>query len=148
MNKSLVMLGVAAALAACAAAIAAAAANTQVIEADQPFQLSPGGSAELRSQALRLGLEDVTADSRCPKDVQCVWEGDATLRLWWQRGKAPREFGELHTATNAPHALRMGDMELTLLGLDPVPISSRAIAKQSYVATLRLSRTGLAAPDR
>jgi len=145
MKKSLVMLGVAAALAACAAAVAV---DALVIELEQPFQLSPGGSAQLRGQALRLGLEEVAADSRCPKDVQCVWEGDATLRVWWQRGKAPREHGELHTAAHAQRTLRVGDMELTLLGLDPVPISSRAIAKQSYVASLRLSRSSSEFPDR
>lgn len=145
MKKSFAMLALSAALAACATA---AAVDALVIQADKPFQLSPGGVAELRSQALRLGMEGVTADSRCPKDVQCVWAGDATVRVWWQLGEAERETAELHAAANAVKAVRVGDMELTLMDLDPVPISGRAIDKSSYVATLKLSRTATAMTDR
>jgi hypothetical protein len=42
------------------------------------FTLAPGGIAALPGGD-RLRYAAVTADSRCPPDVQCVWAGEATV---------------------------------------------------------------------
>lgn len=42
-------------------------------ELDQPFTLAIG--EEVRFASLGVTLDEVVEDSRCPADVQCIWEG-------------------------------------------------------------------------
>ena len=47
----------------------------------QPFSLRSGESAVLQRENVRLRFDSVPEDSRCPKTVQCVWAGNARVRL-------------------------------------------------------------------
>ena len=118
------------------------------IEPGKNFSLRTGESAQAHDDALRVGFEGVTADSRCPKGEQCVWAGDATARVWLQHGSGPRETRELHAAPGAAQAVRVLDHELRLVRLDPYPVTGKPIAKADYVATLTLSRSSAAESDR
>jgi hypothetical protein len=44
----------------------------------EPFELRLGGRAEFDGDAV-LSLDDVSFDSRCPIDAQCVWAGEALV---------------------------------------------------------------------
>lgn len=124
---------------------------SQAIEPERPFSLRPGGTAQWAGTGLQLGFDGVTADSRCPRGEQCVWAGDATVRVWWQRRGSSREVHELHMA-GAPRTARVGELELELelrlVALEPSPISGRPIPAQAYVATLVLSRNITTEIDR
>jgi hypothetical protein len=41
--------------------------------------LKVGEAAQLAGGVLTLTFDEVTGDSRCPKDVDCVWAGEATV---------------------------------------------------------------------
>lgn len=118
------------------------------IEPGKSFSLRPGESAQTADAALQVGFEGVTADSRCPKGTQCVWAGDATVRIWVQRGSGPREARELHAAPSATQALRVMDHELRLVRLEPYPLAGKAPTPADYVATLTLARAAASAPER
>ena len=53
-----------------------------VITLDQPFELFIGETGRLGNE-LQLTFETLNGDSRCPLDVQCIWEGevDAAFKL-------------------------------------------------------------------
>ena len=72
-GRSLVLLLMAVALAACGRDGSAATLNT-------PIQLAPGQSAVFEDENLKVQLVDVS-DSRCPTDVTCLWAGEAVARL-------------------------------------------------------------------
>jgi hypothetical protein len=110
-----------------------------LIEAGQTFSLRVGETAQTGDGALRIGLEDVGADSRCPKGERCVWAGDATVRIWLQRRGGARERRELHTATGAANGGHAPSPELRLVRLDPVPVTGKVITQRDYVATLALT---------
>jgi hypothetical protein len=44
---------------------------------NQEFRLSPGQTASLAAEGLKIKFESVTADSRCPQGVTCIWAGEA-----------------------------------------------------------------------
>jgi hypothetical protein len=113
---------------------------------DERLQLQVGEAASADRQALRIGFLSVTADSRCAKGEVCVWEGDATVRLWLQRAGGAREERELHTSSRAAHAAQYEDWWVRLVLLEPYPIAGRAIAPADYVATLQVTH-GAAASD-
>ncbi len=114
----------------------------------ESFVLRIGQSARIEAEALHVGFEDVPADSRCPKGEQCVWEGDATVRVWLRKATEPKETLELHTSSKADRAVSALGYEVLLLRVDPYPVSGRTIARGDYAATLELTRGSSVAPDR
>lgn len=59
---------------------APAPTNTRAIALGQTFTLGEGETVVV-GDALTLRFAAVTEDSRCPTDVQCVWEGNAAVRV-------------------------------------------------------------------
>ena len=111
------------------------------MEVGKSFSLKAGATAQAVDPALLIGLEAVTADSRCPKGERCIVAGDATVRIWLQQGSGPRQTRELHVA-GAAQAVRVQDHELRLLRLEPYPVTGRPIAPADYIATFTLNRGG------
>ena len=107
------------------------------IEPGQSISLRPGQVALAADGGLRFGFEAVTSDSRCPKNVQCVWAGDATVRIWVQRGAGAREVRDLHVATGSTR--EPPDPGVRLVRLDPVPFAGKTLEPRDYVATLALA---------
>jgi hypothetical protein len=118
------------------------------IDLGKAFSLKVGEVAQSREAGVQVGFEGVTADSRCPKGVRCVWAGDAVARVWLQRGTGPRERLDLHTAPGAAQAAGAMGHELRLQRLDPYPVAGRTAPPGEHVATLVLSRGATAAPER
>jgi hypothetical protein len=115
----------------------------------QPFSLKPGQVAAAQDGRLRVGFDAVSSDSRCPKGEQCVWAGDATVRVWVESQGGARRTGELHTAPNLTRALAVSGQELLLVKLEPYPIRGKPIAPGDYVSTFTLAAAGSgAAADR
>lgn len=110
-----------------------------VASTDQPVRLAVGESVTLSDSPWVLGFEGVESDSRCPRDVQCVWQGDAVVKLWLQEGSGERQDFELHT-TQEPKEIQHGDLRVRLEQLEPYPESTSTIAADAYLATVRVSR--------
>jgi hypothetical protein len=53
-------------------------------ELDVPFELKVGQSAVIESEDIEVSFERVVQDSRCPSDVTCIWEGQATIGVFTQ----------------------------------------------------------------
>jgi hypothetical protein len=100
------------------------------------FTLAPGQSVVVGEAGLRVTLGGVAGDSRCPSDVQCVWEGDATVTLEVASGSTPAASYELHTSGRfAREAMHLA-YRVTLVRLDPVPRGAAPVAPSDYRATL------------
>jgi Zn finger protein HypA/HybF involved in hydrogenase expression len=105
----------------------------------ESFQLKVGESAQIEAAALQIGFEEVSGDSRCPKGEQCIWEGDATVRVCLQKASETKETHELHTAAKEQSEVSYLGYEVKLLGLAPYPISGRSIEPADYVVTLEVT---------
>ena len=107
---------------------------------DENFELRIGQSAVISAVNMEVGFEAVTSDSRCGKGEQCVWEGDATVRIWLRIDGGARESRELHTASRMPSAVDFANFSIGLVALHPAAISGRDIESADYVAILRVAR--------
>jgi hypothetical protein len=108
---------------------------------NEEFTLRPGQTAAVTGTALRITFEAVRDDSRCPTDVTCIWEGDATvvLKVKVDSDEAVRE---LHTNEGGERSRKVpaGDFTITLQRLDPAPRSTQPIEASAYRATLKVAR--------
>jgi hypothetical protein len=102
-------------------------------ELGREFSLRPGQSATVDGLAIRF--EEVRGDSRCPVDVQCIWEGDATVVV--SVGGATNE---LHTARRFATSVAIDGRRLELRRLEPAPRAHSKIEPGDYVAVFVVER--------
>jgi hypothetical protein len=140
-RAGLIGLAATAALAACAAPRPAAPRQAaETVAADAPFTLAVGGRARLDSPDVTIEFQAVESDSRCPRDVTCVWAGDAVAVVEVAAG-AERETVRLHTNLEPRRAGALG-VELELAELSPYPVSTGKIEAAQYRARLVWRRAG------
>ena len=108
---------------------------------NEEFTLAPGQAATVKDAQVRITFERVTDDSRCPTDVTCIWEGDATVVLRIKE-TADEVTREVHTQGDPPRSRKApaGDYVVTLVRLDPMPRSTAPIEASAYRATLLIGR--------
>lgn len=130
--RTIVFVLAAAGALSCAAASVVAAVGEDVV-------LTPGKSVRIGTSGARLSFDTVTADSRCATDVQCVWAGNAAVRVrvWGDTG-APRTV-ELNS-TVAPKEALIDGYVLRFVALAPAPVSTASIKPADYRLTVRLER--------
>jgi hypothetical protein len=121
-----------------------ASSSAQTIRAGlgENFELRVGQSAIVDAVALEVSFEGVSTDSRCAKGETCVWEGDAIVRLWLERRGGSRQSVELHTASKGPGNVTFDGYGISLIHLDPIPVSGRTISPSEYVVTLEITAGG------
>lgn len=102
----------------------------------EPFVLGVGEVALLETEGLLVGFTGVTADSRCPADVDCITAGDAAVELWLRRPPSAREARVLHTDPRQGRSAEYGALDVQLLSLQPLPRSDRPVEPEPYRAEL------------
>ena len=101
--------------------------------AGKPFDLKVGATATM-DDGLRLKFDRVSADSRCPIDVQCVRAGEAILSVSLVSANGTPETREMRTDASGSQ-ISYGNHTIRLAALAPAPRSTQEIRPQDYVAT-------------
>jgi len=83
---------------------------------------------------IKVKFIELIEDSRCPVDVNCVWAGNAKIKLRFSKG-SDEEVVELNT-TLKPQTIQFGGYRFKLAGLTPRPRSNVRISRLGYVAAL------------
>jgi hypothetical protein len=120
------------------AAACAPATEPDTGSLEREFGVREGEQVVVDDGRLTVGFQDVTEDSRCPTDAQCVWAGEATvvLRLW-EQGREPAQV-TLRT-TEGKQTGTYGAYSVALRNLDPKPRTGGS-APETYLATLEVRR--------
>jgi hypothetical protein len=106
-----------------------------------PFDLPYADTALVESNELFITFAEVIEDSRCPKNVQCMWEGAVEVELTLiQAGKTPvtgtlRLVGGIQQSSGE----LLPGYTFNLLQVEPYPVDGNDIDLQSYVITLDIT---------
>ncbi len=103
------------------------------------FDIAVGQQAQVEGTPLTIRAIRVADESRCPSDVQCVWAGNAVVRLLVTTQGSPGTEISLNTGIE-PKATTVAGYSISLSGLKPYPRSGTIIDQTSYVATLEVRR--------
>jgi len=88
----------------------------------------------------RVKLLEIVDDSRCPEDTNCVWAGNATVRIQVRGGRGGRRTFELNS-TGEPTSIKYSGYDIRLAGLTPHPRTNIRINRNGYVATFEIRRS-------
>jgi len=87
---------------------------------------------------LSVRFVELVEDSRCPADAQCVWAGNAKIKI---RVTMNGRSHDLTLDTNGPHQATTSEgFTIKLISLTPSPRSNIRIDRNGYVATFEAER--------
>ncbi|HMF58256.1 MAG TPA: hypothetical protein VK619_18070 [Pyrinomonadaceae bacterium] len=109
------------------------------VQLGREFKIKMGQNVGFREEGLRVEFKSVPEDSRCPQGVQCIQAGRARISLNLSKANGDSDSVELSTELNGQSATSMG-YEIKLVKLEPYPRANQNINKNSYVATLVVTR--------
>ncbi len=108
---------------------------------DNTFQLKFDQTAVIELENLSIKFTNVTEDSRCPENVECVWQGQAKIKV--EVKKNNEELGEFNLTSLKGHdELARKDInsyEIKLLKVGP-PRKDRELVLSDYVITLLITQ--------
>jgi hypothetical protein len=109
-----------------------------------PFKLSVNQTAYLATADLVFRFVNVTEDSRCPSDVQCIWAGQVSILVEYSRASTGERLGNLTLTLmgGASSDVLVGTEGylVKLVRVDPYPVSTMQIRPSDYAATLIILR--------
>ena len=96
----------------------------------------------MRGTDLSLTFVRVLSESRCPinPQIQCVWEGTASLQFRIRDAEGTREV-QLETHDRA-NRLSVDEYLVRVMELTPAPRTEAVTPSDRYRVTLRVTRTG------
>jgi hypothetical protein len=142
MSRYLLTASMAVMMAACAAplqpGIPASVAQTIQVDTGREFDLAVGQEARVNGTPLSIRFRSVSEDSRCPSDVQCVWAGNAVVRM--TLGSSTGGSSEVSlNSTLEPKSVVFSGYRVRMTGLKPVPRSGNPVPAAEYVVTLEVT---------
>ncbi|HEV7610207.1 MAG TPA: hypothetical protein VGO61_22940 [Steroidobacteraceae bacterium] len=119
------------ALAGCTIAVS----ETQVVNPGAEVTLAAGATASVKNTAMKVRFVAVTEDSRCPRDVTCIWAGE--IKVLFAIGVAP---AASQVEIREGGSTAAGGYRVTLVRVEPQRTSAAKIAPKDYRATLKVEK--------
>jgi hypothetical protein len=113
--------------------------KAEVIRLGQEFELKINQEAMLEGEALTVEFESVLEDSRCPEGVDCIWSGNAKVRLRSGKQKQTSAAVELNTDVGSKSSSYL-NYEIRLVALKPRPKADKPIQPNEYRAVLIVTK--------
>jgi hypothetical protein len=107
------------------------------VQPGRQFNLAIGQEAQIQGTGVSIRFSGVGEDSRCGIDVQCIWAGNAVVRLTLSSSATTPDESALNTGIE-PRQTPYAGYTIRLVGLNPAPRSGRQIAQTEYVAILEV----------
>jgi len=109
-------------------------ASAQVTTEAQ-FQLKVNQTSSLESDGSKIKLLNVTADSRCPSDVTCVWQGEVKISV--NIIKNNQDLGDFSLTSRAGQDLGINfdGHSIHVVKVEPYPSSGKKISTSEYMVT-------------
>jgi hypothetical protein len=105
----------------------------------QQFTLRPKQQKSLFAGKLKVQFIEVMEDSRCPTGVNCVWAGNARVKIKVTSKRLGEKIFEANT-TGGPKGDQWDGYAINLEDVTPYPKANRPIGKASYRVSISVSR--------
>ncbi len=98
-----------------------------------------GKQATARKSKLKIRFISVVEDSRCPTGAQCVWAGNAKIKIEVSVPKGETKTFDINTETG-PKGDQIGGYAVTLDSLTPYPNANKPTDIKKYTAKFNITR--------
>lgn len=105
----------------------------------QSLTICAGKQATAKQIGLKVKFVEVLEDSRCPTDANCIWAGNAKIKIEVTNKAGSKRMLELNT-NSGPKGDQFDGWAFDLESLTPAPRSAQKTDPQSYQAKITISR--------
>ena len=109
-----------------------------LVQKGSDFHLMTGETARVSGSFVNITFTGVREDSRCPADVQCVWQGNAVVRIAVRHANGPATDTVL-SVNQEPHSMRYENFFITVRDLMPARRTDHPLKQEEYTVTLRVT---------
>jgi len=109
--------------------------TAETAQLTESFAMRVDGSATI-DRSLSIRFVGVDEDSRCPRGVQCVWAGNAKVRIQVQEDGQPAAELFLNTHSDSPTSVSYESYVISLESVEPHPEQDKQIPENGYCANL------------
>ena len=114
----------------------------------QEFVLAIGQKAKIREENLEITFKEVVGDSRCPRNVTCIWQGEVRLEIQIAQGSASQSIVLTQPGLSDEYARENYDEYEIFFKVSPYPEAGKQIHQDEYrllmiVAKLDASHVGI-----
>lgn len=113
-------------------------ANAQQKEKQQ-IKVRVGNQTKASRSKLIVKFVSLIEDSRCAEGTNCVWAGNARIKVSIKKGSDPAETFEMNTNVGTD-GVTYGQYAIYLTNLTPVPRANIRINRNAYTATFTISK--------
>ena len=106
---------------------------------DAPIKVRVGKQKKFSRSKISVKFVSLIEDSRCPEGVNCVWAGNARIKVQISEGRDAGETFEMNTNLGAKGASFRG-YAINLVSLAPTPKADVKVNSDSYAAVFSISR--------
>ena len=111
------------------------------VQLNKDFSLHVGQQVALEGESLKIKFASVANDSRCPREVTCVWAGNAEVLIQAeQSGKTTNLMLNTNGGEKFPREAQLDRYKVTLVSLNPQPSRDKGIKATDYEATLLIRK--------
>lgn len=107
---------------------------------DKEFTLAIGQTASIRSEGIQIRFKDVVGDSRCPKGVTCVWQGEVSCALQMTVGGVAEDIVWKQPGLTDEHSRINYKGYLFAFEVEPYPEAGKDISKNEYRMKMTVSK--------
>jgi hypothetical protein len=107
---------------------------------EQNIVLAIGASAKVPDTNITVFFEEVVEDSRCPTGANCIWEGDAAVKIRLDIPNTSPSRYTLHTNKQFVREIEHGGVLILLVAVTPYPTADAAPRRNEYRITLSHKR--------
>lgn len=126
--------------------IAFGMAYTAFAKEPETLRVQVNHEKRLAKSKLTIRFVELVEDSRCPVDVQCIWAGNARIKIKVSKNGRSHE---LTLDTNGPNQVVNAEgYSIKFLGLTPEPRSNIRINRNGYVASLQVAKADPSAKEQ
>jgi hypothetical protein len=113
-------------------------ANEISVKANTPFSLPVGKTAVIKGKDFSIKFDSVTADSRCPTGVTCVWAGEAKCNMTVTRNGQKQEVVLTQSGSSAENIQDLLGAYKVNFQLNPYPKAGSQIKPQDYILSMKI----------
>lgn len=112
---------------------------TASAQAEDTLKLRPGQQLTAKKSKIKVKFISVLDDSRCPAGVNCVWAGNARIKIELSTRRMGSKIVEINTTTG-PLGAQFDGWAIMLTSLTPHPKASGTTPPSRYRAAITIRR--------
>ena len=106
---------------------------------DSTMKVKVGKQKKFSGSKIKVKFMSLVEDSRCPEGTNCVWAGNAKIKVMISQGDGAGETFEINTNLGARGAT-FGGYAINLTDLTPTPKANVRLNANAYTATFTIAR--------